>query len=74
MTEELADSIGNTESLQPEVGRSHFQQQTLTLHNTVGLIFMSILAFALFIALLRQQKHYDDLIAQFSKQKLTPKP
>ena len=68
MTEGLEKLTGNPESLQPEGGRSHFQQQTLTLHNTVGLVFMSILSFALLIALLRQQRRYDDLIAQISKQ------
>jgi hypothetical protein len=68
MTEELAAFIDNPESLQPTGGRSQYQHQTMTLHNTVGLFFMSILAFALLLALLRQHKRYDELIERFSKQ------
>lgn len=55
MTEELT-----------EARRNQYQHQTLTLHNTIGLVFMSIIAFVLLVALLRQQKRYDELIMKIS--------
>ncbi len=43
-------------------GFTQLQNQPVTLHNTVGLVFMSIMAFILLVALLRSQGRYQDLL------------
>ncbi len=43
-------------------GYSQYQHQSVVLHDTLGLIFMSILALVLLIALLRQQSSYRKLV------------
>jgi hypothetical protein len=43
-------------------GYSQYQHQSVVLHDTLGLIFMSILALVLLIALLRQQSWYRKLV------------
>jgi hypothetical protein len=55
------------EDLQPVWRRGQYQHQTMTLHNTVGLVFMSIFAFALLIALVRQQRRYQELAVHLAK-------
>lgn len=57
----------NEEDLQPVWRRGQYQHQTMTLHNTVGLVFMSILALALLLALLRQQKRYQELVFRLAQ-------
>lgn len=46
----------------PQRGYSQYQHQSVVLHDTLGLIFMSILALVLLIALLRQQSSYRKLV------------
>jgi hypothetical protein len=58
----------SSEDEQQKSGSSQYQHQTLTLHNTIGLMFMSIMAFALLAALLRQQRRNRELILQLAKQ------
>ena len=41
----------------------------MTLHNTIGLLFMSILAFTLLVALLRKQARYEELVVQWARQR-----
>lgn len=44
-----------------ERGYSQYQHQTLTLNNTAGMVFMSIVAFVLLVVLVRQQRRYHEL-------------
>ena len=67
MNERLAEAIDNNDVLTPAHGRSQYQHQTMTLHNTVGLVFMSIFAFILLVALLRQQTRYQELAVKLAK-------
>ena len=53
------------EDLQPVWRRGQYQHQTMTLHNTVGLVFMSIFAFALLVVLVRQQRRYQELVEKW---------
>jgi len=64
---EHTESIGGNEAPPQKNGHSQYQHQTLTLHNTVGLIFMSIFAMILLVALLRQQSRYQELVVQLAK-------
>ena len=50
-------------------GYSQYQHQTLLLDNTLGLVFMSLVAFILLIGLLRQQARYHKLATQLSQTK-----
>jgi hypothetical protein len=68
MTEKLTQPTTSNEGSQREGGTSHYQHQTVTLNNTVGMMFMSILAFALLVALLRQQARYHELTIQLAQQ------
>ncbi|MGA2504602.1 MAG: hypothetical protein ABSG01_10980 [Anaerolineales bacterium] len=61
MTDKLTEPTTSNEDSKRERGYSQYQHQTLTLHNTVGMVLMSILAFALLAALLRQQARYHEL-------------
>ena len=67
MLEELTELPDSSEYSQQSTGRSQYQHQTLTLHNTVGLVIMSLFAFALLVALLRQQTRYQELAVQLAK-------
>ncbi len=58
----------DNENIQPEGERNKYQQQTYTLHNTVGLFFMTILAMTLLVALLRQQRRYQELVVRWAQQ------
>jgi hypothetical protein len=69
MTEVLKQPSENNEGSQRTSGNSQYQHQTLTLHNTVGLVLMSILAFALLVALLYQQARYRELATQLAQHK-----
>ena len=72
MIEEPGRSNSNHEGLQPKGGDFQYQHQTVTLDNTIGLVLMSILAFALLVALLRKQARCDELAAQSSGRRVTP--
>ena len=68
MNEEHTDAIdSNAASAQPR-GHSQYQHQTMTLHNTVGLVLMSIFAFVLLVILLRQQTRYQELAEKLVNQ------
>jgi hypothetical protein len=56
----LQPANGDKESPR-ERGNSQYQHQTLTLNNTAGMVCMSIIAFVLLVALLRQQRRYHEL-------------
>jgi len=43
-------------------GFTQLQNQPVTLHNTVGLLIMSVMAFVLLFALLRLQGRYEDVL------------
>jgi hypothetical protein len=66
MNEELTEAIDSNEALAQSSGRHQYQHQTMTLHNTVGLVFMSIFAFILLVALLRQQTRYQALAVELA--------
>jgi hypothetical protein len=68
MTEILKQPNMSSEGSKPERGDSQYQHQILTLNNTAGLVFMSILAFALLVALLRQQARYHELAVRLTRQ------
>ena len=68
MTEKLTQPTLSNEGSPRERGASQYQHQTVTLNNTVGMLFMSILAFSLLVALLRQQKRYHELALQLAQQ------
>ncbi len=72
MTEENKQSTSNNEGSQTKSGNFQYQHQTMTLHNTIGLLFMSILAFALLVALLRKQARYEELVVQLVRQRNPP--
>jgi hypothetical protein len=69
MTEVPKQPFKNNEDSQRKSGYNQYQHQTLTLHNTLGLVFMSILAFALLVGLLRQQARYHELAMQLAQHK-----
>ncbi len=69
MTEKLTQSTANNKGSQRDGGTSQYQHPIVTLNNTAGVLFMSILAFALLVALLRQQAHYHELAVQLAKQR-----
>lgn len=50
------------------VSHVQYQNQPVTMHNTLGLLFMSILAIVLLVALVRQQSRSQDLLAKLSNQ------
>jgi len=68
MAEKLTQPTTSTEGSQREVGTSQYQHQIVTLNNTAGLVLMSILAFALLVALLRQQARNHALAVQLAQQ------
>ena len=68
MNEKLTQSTASNEDSQREGGTSQYQHPIVILNNTAGVLFMSILAFALLVALLRQQAHYHELAVQLAKQ------
>ena len=72
VTEEIKQSTSNNEGSQPKGGGFQYQHQTVTLHNTIGLLFMSILAFTLLMALLRKQARYEELAVQLARQRNPP--
>jgi hypothetical protein len=69
MTEIREQPRPNNEGPQSKSGYSQYQHQTLTIHDTLGLVLMSILAFALLVGLLRQQAHYHELATQLTRPK-----
>ena len=69
MTEMLEEPTMSNEGSQQKGDDSQYIHQTVTLHNTVGLVFMSILAFALLLALLRQQARYHELTKELWQRK-----
>jgi hypothetical protein len=66
MTDETSQPT-NPNPVQLQPGNTQLQNQPVTLHNTLGLIFMSILAFILLVALLRHQSRSLDLIAKMTR-------
>jgi|GEM_PF-4632848 hypothetical protein len=68
MTEKLTQPTTSNEGSQREDRTSQYQQPIVTLNNTAGVLFISILAFSLLVALLRQQAHYHELAMQLAKQ------
>jgi hypothetical protein len=72
VTEESKQSTSKNEGSQPIGGDFQYQHQTLTLHNTIGLLLMSILVFALLVALLRKQARFEELAVQLARQRNPP--
>lgn len=72
MTEDMKQSTSNNEVSQAKYGDFQYQYQTMTLHNTVGLLCMSILAFALFVALLHKQARFEELAVLLARQHNPP--
>jgi hypothetical protein len=68
MTEKFIQPTISNEGPKRGSGTGQYQHQIVTLNNTVGMIFMSILAFALLVALLRQQARYHELAVQLAQQ------
>jgi hypothetical protein len=68
MTDMLKQPTKSSEGSKPERGDRQYQHQILTLNNTAGLVFMSILAFALLVALLRQQARCHELAVRLAQQ------
>ena len=64
MNEMLEGPTKSNEVAQAEGGHSQYQHQTWTFHNTIGLVLMSMLAFALLVGLLRQQARYQEFVKQ----------
>ena len=72
MTEEIKQPTSNNKGSQMKGGDFQYQHQTLTLNNTIGLLLMSTLAFALLVALLRKQARYEELALQLARQRNPP--
>jgi hypothetical protein len=66
MPEKPSQPITGDKESPRERGYSQYQHQTLTLNNTVGMVFMSIFAFVLLLVLLRQQKRYHELVMKLA--------
>jgi hypothetical protein len=47
--------------------RSQYQHQILTLNNTAGMVLMSLVALALLVALLRQDKRIQELAEKLAE-------
>jgi len=60
-------AMQDDENLQPGGEPNQYQHQTMTLHNTVGLVFMSIFSFVLLMVLARQQARYHELAARWAE-------
>jgi hypothetical protein len=69
MTEKLVQLPPDDENPLRASRNGQYQHQTLTLNNTAGMLFMSILAFALLAALMRQQKRYHELAVKLARQR-----
>jgi hypothetical protein len=66
MTEVLDQPSKTSEDSQRKRGFTQYQYQTMALHNTLGLVFMSILAFALLVGLQREHARYRELAKQLA--------
>jgi succinate dehydrogenase hydrophobic anchor subunit len=67
MSENLESPQSNT-AWPFEGGHKQYQHQTWRFDNTTGLLLMSVLAFMLLVALLRQQARYHELAERWFKQ------
>ena len=72
MTNEIKQPTSKNKGSQMKGGDFQYQHQTLTLNNTIGLLLMSTLAFALLVALLRKQARYEELALQLARRRNPP--
>ena len=67
MLDELEQPIESKADSKPEREFSQYQPQTVSLHDTIGVIVLGIVAITMLFALLRQQRYYRDLALRLTQ-------